>query len=249
MPVDVIVTSQKFRNQYNNGAGFGDDVNNNTTNLVGGVMEKISVNTYLEVSSYFFASETNPIFSEEITPTNYRVKKLQGSFKADGFWGGDTIYLYDNTSSNTIAIVNSVSDTWMDITWVSGQSFVLVFLTQTLKMYNRSQPTALIFKPNLIGNDEAFNSISKVTDGEIGFYKGGIGIGQEPMIPLGTTNDFVYSTVHVGYLSVVDDYRFNFHITEYLVINPFYIDGWHEYLENGTVPDLYNGQASLKYAF
>lgn len=251
MPVELLISNQKFFNQITNDANFGSNLTDYTPNIVGGVGERIRLTFNVDVRWYFTASASSNLI---VTGTGTDYKRNTGSWAKDGFSVWDTVQM----SSYGIDTILSISSDGLTMITNGGASTPdNTYVTFT--MYGTNDLTALIYKFGLIDNSENFNTINKVSLNEQAYYVAGINHSTptfKDFTKLGNYKDWITCepdgvnpfNQKVKWVSTVGQYQ-KFNIETDLIINPFYLQDFITDFENGTTPFLFAGSNSLKYVF
>lgn len=254
MPTEIVVQNREFKNQYDNGNTFADNPSEFTLNLAGSVMEKIQVLHQVDIRWFFQASSSNPVDFENLGSDLFRFKKANGGeFSTDGFSIGDDINWQFPSGGSTISrdgTVNTLDAVWMYVqfststTISSGQSTGSLF-------QGTSDLTAILYNFGLIGNTENFNTLSKVSGNNQGYYASSLteGGGSSAMTERWQYRDWVTGSASVERLTNPSTYVQRFEITHEFIINPFYLDGQLSNLQNNITPTNLNGLNSFKYVF
>lgn len=270
MPIEIDVLSEKVFSQFKNGENFNSNISDFTPNLVGSVMEKLKlvVNYKISWGTLYIAPDGDSSKFEwfvQLSGTELTIRRADGnSFLDDGFYVDQNTKLILNYSTGSPALkddklVTFVNDDTIRIGNITSIPSTLISLVIT----GKEPLTALIHNFGLIENDETFNSISKVTDNNQGYYSGGVGVDSGSgrstafvnMIGLGQYNDFITGSCKVRYVqnSVgifgVSGIAQEFELEHEFIINPWYTDGSLSDLINGIAPEYLLGTASLKYAY
>jgi hypothetical protein len=249
MATEIIIKENKWYSQIRNGVNFDLNTTDFTNNMVGCVGEKIKNVMRVVIGWKANSSLPNPF---TWTSALKRMTRITGSWIADGFSIGDNIAVgYQNESG-----------TWF--TWYSANITALsdleMFLDADLGLpagdgaftrmviHGNTTLTACVLKFGLNANAETYNNISKVTDSEQIYYASGIGAWTD-MIPLGTNRDWLAGSCRISFVGIPYEFSREYEIANIFVINPFYKEGWKEYLTTNKLPDLFNGDGSIKYTF
>lgn len=261
MPVKLVQTSQKFFNEYNNDIGFGANLTDFTFNLAGHIMENVKYVQQVDVSWIAVANEANRwqithegsgIFIFEQIPT----------FKSDGFSVGDTIawvYTPPDGETTTTGTVTSLSE---GIMIAQMDSIPSQFTTPGTSLgsggsviHGTTELTACKYRFGLLGNSENVNYESKVSLNDQGYYSGTVGLGDprdtsfQSMIKVGQYEDWKTGLMNVRYISNPSTYVQRFEIEHVFTIVPYYLDGEIDNLNNNIIPELLDGDNSIKYVY
>ncbi len=266
MPVTIDVFDFKFWNQLRNGQNFDTNLGEFTPNLVGNVGEKVKVEFKANVAQTSFTEGGEQWeLIELVNDSQGRYVRSSGSFLDDAVQVGDKFTYYDNWERREIdnnptwtATVDFISNdgTILEFTLDAPENIPtnfelenvgLVFNTILTENFN----SALFLKFGLIGNDETFNFQSKVTDNPQIYYVGGLATagGFIPAESLGTIKDWVTGSAEVDVVSG----NVGFGATQYVIqhefiINPFYTLDLRQNINSGETPELFAGDAAVKYA-
>jgi len=266
MPIHLLVTSQKFYNEYRNGVGFASLLLDFTPNLAGSVMEKIKMVTQVDVSwdVAFIAPNADPQnFTWNLDFSNlptFIITRPSPSFFTDGFAVGDLVdvavwdnaaaFLYQNLP------ITALSPTVM----VLDGTGIVTFPTApvTVSIHGVEPQTALTYNFGLIENAETFNTLSKVSNNNQGYYGSNIGFDTGGgvrdtnfvnMIRLGIYQDWITGSMRVRFVNNPGNYVQRFEIEHEFMIVPYYLQGQLTNLQNNVIPSLLTGLNSLKYVY
>lgn len=266
MPVTIDVYDFKFWNQLRNGENFDQNLGEFTPNLVGNVGEKIKVEFKANLAKST-AAENGAEWQITNTVDIKEIVRSSGSFLEDGIRVGDRYNYFDNWENRKTAAAAGVYTA--DVTYISNDGKVLKysfiagaqpatgiydnvgFVVNQLVVNNISD--ALFLKFGLIGNDESFNALSKVTESEQVYYRGGIPVGDPPVLgsaeSLGVIKDWVSGAVAVGLSNVDPDFNAaQYTVSHEFIVNPFYTLALREFIDSGETPELFAGANAVKYA-
>lgn len=265
MGVQVEIRNFKCFNQLRNGDGFAANTSEFTPNLVGNVGEKVRVSyeVFLGWDSY-----TGPGQTWTIQPD--RLIRTEGSFIDDGFTVGDVFEFYNDWANRSfVPVVGTLFTAEVDQISTDGKILEFTVLAgvnsltgavDNVGIWSKSGNTpnvhrSVLFKYGLIGNDEDFNFLSKVTNSEQVFYCPDATITPNAdFISLGKNKDWVTES-DTGVTVVFDQFpsevknSIKYTISHDLVITPWFVVGQLANLQNLTIPALLAGDNSLKYAF
>ena len=260
MAVQVFVVSSKFYDENTNGVNFDQNLTDFTFNLVGNVMEEHKLTQQIDVSWNILCSSTFKCEIEKITSQLYKIKYGGGNWIDEGFSVGDILtwkHYEGATPSEYIideAVINSIDGQYIFLALPAIYNFTDGEFSLD-QFHGTTQLTALIYKFNLIENDEAFNVVSKVSGHDQAYYASGIGLGSpratttKIMSSVSVYNDWITGTSTVKYVSDPSLFSQRFEINHRFKINPWYLEGELSNLENSVAPDIFAGLSALKYAF
>ncbi len=259
MPVNVDIFDFKCFNQLRNGEDFDENLSEYTPNLVGNVGERVKIEFKANISQ---TAATQGVEEWFVDLTSSEIVRTSGSFRDDSIQVGDHFKFYDNwenrksTAPEFIGEVDFISGdgTTIKFTVDSGTATTSGVVTNVGLSFDQqataNKNTALFLKFGLLGNEEPFNYQSKTTDAQQVFYKGSLAADtEETAESLGTIKDWV--TGSVTFEAVSGDPDFNaaqFIVTHEFIINPFYTVAYRGFIEDGGIPDILDGDSSLKYA-
>lgn len=267
MPINILVTEQKFYNQFKNGVGFTDNLGDYNNNLAGSVMNKIKVVRKFRLSWRFEATTSNSIGIRPLGGGLWQITSSVNTtnFANDGLAVGDLMVIEwtdNNGPGNTEDFrIQSMGQGVIIAQQTAGplpDSSLNGFLNASVNLWGREPQTALIYKFGLIGNNENFNTISKVSGNAQGYYSNSIGLDLgggvrdtsfQTMQRLGQYEDWRTGTVKARYVQNIDYKTQEFEIEHEFIIVPYYLDGELSNLQNNIIPSLLNGGNSLKYVF
>ena len=265
MPIDVLVTSQKFYNEYKNGIGFGSVLTDFTPNLTGSVMEKVKFVQQVDVSWKVQYTAPNGAAADFAWTFTFAGNQLtivrdSGNFKNDGFSLGDNVDIYWFTTSLTTysgdILAISPSGDLMLVDMGATTSFPTGVTSVTI--FGDSPLEALVYNFGLIENGDTFNTISAVSGNSQGYYAAGIGLDTGGgvrdtsfvnMTRLGVYKDWQTGSSRVRFVSNPAAFVQRFEIEHEFMIVPYYLDGQLSNLQNGVIPPILTGANSLKYVY
>src|SRR5690606_17667636 len=95
MPINILVTEQKFYNQFKNGVGFTDNLGDYNNNLAGSVMNKIKVVRKFRLSWRFEATTSNSIGIRPLGGGLWEIRSSVNTtnFANDGLAVGDLMVI------------------------------------------------------------------------------------------------------------------------------------------------------------
>jgi hypothetical protein len=268
MPIQIDVFDFKCFNQLRNGVDFDQNLSEFTPNLVGNIGEKVKLEYTVNIQQ-----SANTEGSEEwfiINDVSFKqIERSSGSFLEDGIQVDDVYIFYSdwqNRRSGSLQYegrVDFISSDGRQLRYsvLAGTDTSSGTLSNIGLAFNLSaallsngginQNTALFVKFGLLSNEENFNFISKTTESQQAYYSGGLVKG-DPAIDaesLGSIKDWVSGGLTVEFtLNQPDFLGAQYIVTHELVLNPFYILSFREFIENGTIPEILSGDSSLKYA-
>ena len=265
MPIDVLVTSQKFYNEYKNDIGFGSNLLDFTPNLTGSVMEKVKFIQQVDVSwsvQYTSPNGSAADFAWTFTfaGTQLTIVRDSGNFRNDGFSVGDNVDIYWFTTFLTtyngdILAMNTTGDLMLvDM----GATTSLPAGVTSVTIFGDSPLEALVYNFGLIENGDTFNTISAVSGNSQGYYAAGIGLDTGggvrdtsfvTMTRLGVYKDWQTGSCKVRFVSNPAAFVQRFEIEHEFMIVPYYLDGQLSNLQNGVIPPILTGANSLKYVY
>jgi len=254
-------TESKFYYQGSNGENLDLNPLQFTQNLAGGVLERVKSVKKVAVSVLTDASVGVPFFVDGNV-----LYRTSGSFVDAGFWVGDTISVFNE----------SIGGGWIfedrEITSISNDGLQVYFDGLPVaavgfgsgSCYNKTPLRAFQLGFGIIQNDESFNVISKIDGSSQQFYSptevgaGPVGARDtsfQDCIPLGTTRSWLTKDqVRVRFVqdlpfTELEGYPQEFEIEHTFEIVPFVLDGELGNLQNDILPELFQNNNSLKYAF
>lgn len=258
MPVRIDVYDFKCFNQLRNGVNFDQNLSEFTPNLVGNVGERLKISFsanfgYQAVSS----ASDNWILGDDF------IERSSGNFIDDGFNIGDefdyfTQFVLENFEFS--AVVDTISSDGKRITFtvtvssVKSQGEGIDQAGIIVDTFGDNPHTAAFLKFGLIENSEQFNFVSKVSGNEQIYYAGDLikttASNLSDMISLGRLKDWQTGTAKAVFLNASpESRRSQYNFEHEFILNPYYIVGYLTFLQNDTIPALFDGSFSLKYAF
>ena len=269
MPVTIDIFDFKFFNQLRNGSDFDQNLTQFTPNLVGNVGEKVKVEFKANLTQTSFTEGAEEwTFTVISASTNIQIERSSGSFIDDVVQVGDVFELWDDWNGRRIIIPNLKGR----VLFVSNDGSILRYeVLNDNRPTNGSNPftnigltfnqltaenlnTAFFLKFGLIGNDETFNFQSKVTDSPQIYYRGEIVAENPPLslvngFSLGVIKDWVTGIARIGLSDVDPDFKSaQYVISHEFIINPFYTLDLRSNINSGQTPELFAGDAAVKYA-
>lgn len=250
MSTRVVVSSQKFFNEYKNEVGFGTNTSDFTFNFTGSVMENVKVVTQIDINWSGSVSASELWSADTVLGI---ISKNTGSWAVDGFRVGDYCGWLQNGIVTAYITITAMSLDELTIYYTLDSG--LISDSNSASMVGLTPLEGLKYKFGLLQTGESFNTISKVSGNDQGYYAGGIGLGSPrstasvPMTKLGVFDDWITGSSSVKFVSnpAFDIQRFE--ITHEFMIVPFFLDGQLSNLQNITPPPLLSGNNSLNYAF
>lgn len=258
MPTEIIINSCKFYNQLKSGLNFGTPTDP-TLNLAGNVGERIRLELEIGIAWYFRCNDSNYLIVVNGISPDISFTRQSGSWIDDGFSVGDIIHVEPYCN----AVINNLNDSIINASITAGSMLDGNYSNASIVLTGDTPLTSLIYKFGLIGNNDIFNILSKISNNEQVYYGAGINQTLSPpvvnMLSLGNYKDWITgkniltsaeSTVQWQSNALVSNVSWqNFKITHQFIINPWYIEDWKNNFENGTIPSLLTGLNSLKYVF
>ena len=261
MGVQILERSTKYYNQFNNGVGFTDNLSEFTDNLTGTALNKIKLVKEIQVEWFSKTKDSGATWT--VDTSTGTLQSSTNNFISDGFAVGDS-FIYEELSSgsgaNFTGDITSISPNTIIFTLTSGSRTN----ADTDAMIRGFTPlTALSYRFGLIGNSESFNTESKVSGNDQGYY--GSGIGEEiggirqtnfvDLQKLGSYKDWITGGVRARYVS--SNYSLltartgsqTFEIEHEFIIVPYYLEGEITNLQNNVLPNLFTGLNTLKYVY
>ncbi len=273
MAVNVLITEQKFFDQFKNDITFSSNLTDYTNNLAGSVMEQVKIFRSMSIETKFVsqASIGDGLagVGEISVGTLQMILNTGKKWKDKGFAPGDTVYITwtDATGAqNNTGTVLSITNNTMLVTW-SGYPAGTIngWVNNSTVVYNTMPLEALDYYFGLIDNNEtSLDAKSKVSGNDQGYYAAGIGYDTGggvrdtnfvAMLPLSQSADqgWITGSMQVRFVSAdllnTNPIRQHFEIEHILTINPWYLDGELTNLQNDIIPQDLAGANSYKYAF
>jgi hypothetical protein len=255
MPITTTRTFHKFFNQFNNDEDFTANLSDFTENLAGGTIERIKVVSEIEISWGAFASQSDVWDVVFISGSEITITRSSGDFRKDGFFQGSFIHTFEGGAFRSFGTIRNIDETGkkviIDTTNTGGISTGSYSNVSMLPIVADASNalTSLIYGFGLLGANETYNALSKVSQNPQGFYftSLAVGGGAQAGIAKGSFNDWVTGSMTCERKANADDYTQVFEISHIFRIEPHYLDGELGNLQENILPDLY--KASLKYAF
>lgn len=250
MPVEIIVVESKFYTPLKNGVLFNQNLSDYTNNLAGSVMERSKLIQKININWFAQSSASDSWY---LTAT--QIRRTSKSFFADSFTVGDSFDFITNWPTNPFSpvqfsgTIDSISEDGkvMNFSVTGGAAVPGTYSDDGIR--GTTSLTALTLKFGLIENNESFNFISKVSQNDQGYYAAGITGTFADMTKLGDFADWVTGSMRVKKNSPPSTYEQQFEIEHIFRKVPYYLDGELSNLQNLIAPDLYKGDATIKYAY
>lgn len=261
MPVNLDFFGFQCFNELKNGINFNANSTDFTRNLVGNVGEKIKVQYQVNISQTSFTQSTE---QWELLPAIFEIRRASGSFLEDEIQVGYKFGFYNNWSarenSGVVAefegLVSFISSDGLTINYTiaSGTPTSSGLVSNVGLIFDQLEPenfnTAVFLRFGLLDNDETFNYNSKTTEALQVYYASELStITSRTGESLGKIKDWVSGEVRVfasNNIQSVGEARYL--ITHEFVLNPFYTLAFRSFLLSNTLPPLFAGDSSLKYA-
>ena len=257
----ISIISRKYFSEWGNGTSFGSNLTDFASHLKGSVGEKLKSVTRVRAA---LIAETNEFNQFEVQNGSI-LKRFSGSWIEDGFEIGQSIsFVKDWTGVQTN---NAASIEWSG-TVVSLNDNELEFTTGGTAPLGQKSDHALIctdkfgainYSFGFVENSASDNFISPYTNDKQFYYYGSIDTvtpTEHTMIVGGgnsASKTWYSGDATVQYISSSDpksigvNYLHEYEITQILVINPVFIEDYTDSLDNGTQPDDYNKENSIKH--
>lgn len=258
MPVQFTINSIKHYNEFKNDVGFTANLGDYTNNLTGEVMTNNKVLMSVDIQWFInYAPASGFQWQLSIVGNILTIVSPDGvNFENEGFSVGDILDFIVFTVG-FVLIPNVV------VTYVNGSTIVIDMMAPFpipagivgISLKGKSDLTALNYKFGLIENGETYNTISKVSGEDQGFYATGVGSGSPrsttfvPMTKLGSYESWKTGIAQVRFVSYPATYVQRFEIEHSFTIVPYYLDGQLTNLQNKILPTLFTGANTLKYVF
>lgn len=254
MGVNVVVSSQKFFNEYKNDVGFVSNLGDFTNNFTGVVGENVKFTTIIDIN--WSASVTaNDSWSADTVAQS--VSRSTGNWYNDGFSEGDVCDWGQSGVVTANITIDAISLDGSTIFYTLNSGAITD--SNNAGLVGLTYLSAMVYKFGLLGNTESFNVESKVSGNDQGYY--GSEIGGNVVYPaarntnwvvltrLGQYADWQTGSMRVRWVSnpAYDIQRFE--IEHEFTIVPYFLDGQLSNLQNDIIPPLLNGLNTLKYAY
>lgn len=269
MPIQTLIKSHFCSNIMNAGdisEDFEIDDSPNTTFLQGNVMDivKLRTNFLLQWGTEFNA---NKIAAVAVDSNNSpeMIVSTTSDFEQDGWAVGDILQYFPLSGSiSLIAEITSVSTNTMLLSPISSNISTNTAL-QNGNIFGINQYDDAIINYNFIENSGAItynNPVDNVvnsyyTQQPFGQFSGLANLDpfvngtdrtwiQNNSVDLFTTGGAPHRARYAGFDSNTKFHEYE--VESYLVINPFFLDDFNTFLQNGTLPtDYFASNKSLKY--
>lgn len=269
MAVSVNVLSQKWTNQFRNGANIDTNPNDFARNLVGliGMRTKVVIQYRFQVVVDWrdFSGLSVGVVNGG-TNTRVFITLDNIDWEEEGFYLGQRVYvLFEDGSGPSFAgkgidsqRVRGIVGNTIELQ-VSGN---VTFTVNAVILYMIEPLIAARHKFGLVENNGQYSNQSLITSNDMGYYATDFGFFGTPaavdnrqsipfnMEAAGLTNDWVTGSAKIKWVeNKFDDIAQFFEVEHEFVIHPLYIDGQLQALKRREAPDYLAGDASLKYAF
>ena len=253
MPTKTTLRSHKFFNQFLNDESFSSNLSEFTENLAGNEIELLKVVSELEIT-WEAKSSSAVEWDFERSGNDISIQRSSGNFFTDGFWVGSVCDIRRNVGSNIIFQIDFISNdgrtiegTRQNTNNIPNGSYDDMIL-RPIAADSSNALTALEYGFGIIGEQEPYNNLSKVSNNPQKYYFTALNALPTNGQVKGQYNDFVSGSMECIKQSDPDTFTQRYEISHIFRVNPFYLDGDLSNLQNGVVPDLFNND-SLKYAF
>jgi hypothetical protein len=276
MPINVIISEEKFFAELNNGSTFASNLTDFASHLKGGVLEKVKASFLVQV---MWTSQVSTFYTNYDGATLLTFNSGGADFANDGFAVGDSIKISIPAGVGGLASAAKITG---NITSITGGNMTLdsvsvvsgTLPTNVTQFFYDSSVgptfitgltdiTALKYRFGLIENNEAFNTLSKLTNTDQIFLAQSINHGAPGTfsngVSFGNNKAWETGSMEVAFTQLVadQDLVFNenttqeFRVNHTFVINPVFRTGEEDSLSGIDIPplDIYNGNKSLKYVF
>jgi len=260
MGVTLIQVSQKYFNEFKNGTTFGDNPGDFTTNLAASIQENVKYLQQVDISWDSISNATDVFLIDDIALPTLIFTRAAGNWLTDGWWIDDTLdfIFFDVPTAGFINLPATVLSVDADnlVLDVPGWTVLHSADGEQIQLRGLEPLISLNFQFGLIGNTESYNSESKVSENDQGYYSATVGLGGprstvfQNMIRIGQYADWQTGSMRVRFVSNPSTYVQRFEIEHIFMVVPYYLDG--ELIDNlqaNVIPDILDGNNSLKYAF
>ncbi len=267
MPSEIRVTDQKFFYQLRNGDSFTDNTSDFTVHLKGNLLERVKAVFTVEVNWYTYLQNYNLLY--DANAQTLRIELGGKDFYAEGFSVGDLVKLSGESTFSLTGTIGSITNGEINLTNValtgSLPSSYLVGIEPTAVLSGLTDKTAIKYKFGLIENNEALNTLSKLTNTDQIYLIDGIDHSSPNTFSngesFGNNKAWVTGSAQASFVGRKQGKDYNqpdtdtsvqvFTIEHEFIINPFYRDGDLDSISGDEVPplDIFNGDKSLKYVF
>ena len=264
MAVKSNILDIQYFSEYANGTNFANNLTDFTRNLAASVMERIKVVStysigwnieYIAPAGQASAFEWGLNFAGDLLTIT---RTDGGNFREEGFAVGQLVRWRSFTTVAFEKNVTVFSILEEEMTLDMDGTTALPFAPGGIQIIGLEPLEALLYDFGLIENDENYNNISKVTENSTSYYGSEIGLdtggGRSTafvdLIPLGQFEDFISGSARARFVQNIDEVDMFFQIFEVehiITVNPWYLDGGLQDLQNNILPDFLEGSNSLKY--
>ncbi len=260
----IKIVNRKYFSEWANGETFSDNLTDFGTHLKGSAGEKLKFVTTVRAACI----ATCDISNQWEAQNGNIIKRNSGSWIVDGFAVGQGVSFVDYytgipggsaASVKYTATISAISDLEVTLTSISvPTNFTVGPLTDNALICLDPLP-ALFYDSALVENSAADSFTSPYTNDKQSFYFGSIDTGTptvHTMVVAGglsASKTWLSGPATVKFLQSTDDrslgvdYIHEYEITQEFVINPVFLEGYLDALNNGTQPDDFAAGKSLKH--
>lgn len=265
MPQITRLVDSKFYNLTTNGNDFNLNTSSFSNHLRANVMDVIRAEIKVRVSWYDADDEYDGEYAEYDTRVNGILKRIGANFITEGgFSVGDEITIR-NENFGDIDRVFTITSLTEDEIYVNPDNVEVLSPpggNPKQVVAGTSLLQALIFSYGIIPQSENSDYSSLVTEEDQVFYVDGIGSVPTPLGDPKPNKSWQNGKLFVSDRSVTNEPNLFANVTgkndnqlaqEITIVHdfivPYYNIDWLENIQNGSYPDLFNNEETLKYVF
>jgi hypothetical protein len=258
----LLVTSRKYYCEWANGTTFASNTSDFATHLKGSIGERLKAVYRVKTSLITVCSDQNQFTI--MNPGNV-IERINGSWIDEGYQTGMTLYLINDWTTGTGTGIDAGFGLLGNVITVVTDKY-LYFTTPVASTYRRTYTndaflvtdkfTGLYFNYGLIENNATTSFQSPFSNDVQGFYFGSIDTSTPTVHTMtainGSTKSWLSGDATVKYLASSDDYSITlsnvheYEITLSFVITPTFIERFLDSYENGTRPEEFSANNSIK---
>lgn len=242
----IRVTDRKVLSQLLNGESYSDNTSDFTTNLAGSVMERVQLETTIELE---VTSQSTTLFTFNVTGGD-TIERLSGVW-ADDLWAvGDSFnFTASAPSGNTFTgRITAINGNVLEFATLSGTPADADY--EDAVMYLLDDQTAAVFEFGLVENADTAGFANKVDGSNQMFQLGGLTNTYQTMPPAAGAKSWITGACEMLQTAAISNGIAEYKVRHEIIILPYYTLDLADYLTNGIMPpDLFGGVNTLKYVF
>lgn len=242
----ITVTDRKYYSELINGAAFGTDTGNYTTNLVGSAMEKIRATASFTLAvistsagsspaeSFIVASGTitrnTLLWEDQDWRVGYSFRFVDGAVDFTG-----TITAIDVTGLIVTYTLNTGTDT--------AATYTAAVITLTTNLL------AAEFHYGLVENAESSNYANKIDGSDMMYQLNTLTNVLQDMNPASGAQSWYTGAAQIRQATIMSAGSCTYEISQTFII-PYYKASWRDNIIDGTLPtDIWSGSKTLKHVW